>query len=175
MSIEYDKYLKTHKACVMQAYKFLEAYGILPMDCTMRWQLEKHDDSKYSEEEYDAYDMHFYGDAYHDDPTGEDFMYAFLHHLHNNPHHWQYWVLIQDANEDHEEQILKMPRNYVREMVCDWWSFSWAKYNESNDKKDLYEIFDWWDKSKDQIKLHPDTRRYVEQILRGIDTQLSMF
>ena len=175
MSIEYDEYLKNHKACVMQAYTFLEEHGVLPVDFTMRYQLEKHDDSKYSEEEYDAYDTHFYGDAYHNDPANEDFMYAFLHHLHNNPHHWQHWVLIEDANEDHKEQILEMPRNYAREMVCDWWSFSWAKYNESNDKKDLYEIFDWWDRSKDQIKLHPHTRRYVEQILRGIDTQLSMF
>ena len=175
MSIEYDEYLKNHKACVMQAYEFLEERGVFPVSSTVRRQLEKHDDSKYSEEEYDPYDVHFYGDAYHDDLADEDFMYAFLHHLHNNPHHWQYWVLIEDSDEDHEEQILCMPGCCVIEMVCDWWSFSWAKYNESNDKKDLYDIFDWWENQKDRIKLHPDTRIYVEQLLNDIDAQLSMF
>ena len=46
-------------------------------------------------------------------------------------------------------------------MVCDWWAFSWAK-------GDLTEVFKWWDEHKDYIKLHPNSRRMVENILDQI-------
>lgn len=48
--------------------------------------------------------------------------------------------------------------NYIIEMICDWWAFSWEKGN-------LSEIFSWYDEHKDYIKLHPNTRETVEDIL----------
>lgn len=96
--------------------------------------------------------------------TGEEFNKAWLHHIYSNPHHWQHWVLI---NDEAEEGIvtLRMPYQYVIEMICDWWAFSWNKGN-------LYEIFDWYDKHKDHMKLHNDTRELVEEILSKMKEKL---
>ncbi len=54
---------------------------------------------------------------------------------------------------------------YMAEMVCDWWAFSWAK-------EDLLEIFKWYDEHKDYMKLHPNTRKNVEEILDRIKEKL---
>ena len=60
-----------------------------------------------------------------------------------------------------------MPREYVIEMICDWWSFSW------NSGK-LDEIFDWYDEHKDYIKLGKQTRKTVESILTEIKNKLEV-
>jgi hypothetical protein len=44
-------------------------------------------------------------------------------------------------------------------------AFSWAKGN-------LNDIFTWYDKHKDYIKLHPNSRNTVEFILNQIKTKL---
>lgn len=51
-----------------------------------------------------------------------------------------------------------MPHNYIFEMICDWWAFSWSKGN-------LSEIFSWYDEHSAYIKLAPKTREIVEDIL----------
>lgn len=78
-----------------------------------------HDRSKYSDEEYIPYIEYFYGTKSKKIDT--EFNYAWLHHIHNNPHHWQYWVLKHD---DKPEEALEMPYEYIIEMFCDHWSFS---------------------------------------------------
>lgn len=80
------------------------------------------------------------------------------------PHHWQYWVLINDDPEE-GEIVLEMPYCYILEMICDWWSFSWFKGN-------LLEIFSWYEEHKNYIKLHPNTRKLVEDILSRIQNKL---
>lgn len=57
-----------------------------------------------------------------------------------------------------------MPLEYVIEMIADWWSFSFRSGN-------LREIFGWYDKHK-EIKLHPKTRKLVEDILARIKVEL---
>lgn len=93
-----------------------------------------------------------------------DNYYAWLHHIHENPHHWQYWVLV---NDDPEEGAiaLDIPYKYVIEMICDWWSFSWKTGN-------LYEIFDWYDAHKNHMILSEYTRELVEEILEKIKVKL---
>lgn len=54
---------------------------------------------------------------------------------------------------------------YILEMICDWWAFSWKSEN-------LYEIFDWYDKHKANIKLSDKTRKAVEDILAKIHSKL---
>lgn len=54
-----------------------------------------------------------------------------------------------------------MPDNYIIEMICDWWSFSW-------DKGKLDEIFDWYEEHKGYMKLSYSTREKVEDILERI-------
>ena len=115
----------------------------------------EHDLSKYSAEEYQAYDDYFYGKK--NKETERAFNYAWLSHIHHNPHHWQYWVLKHD---DEPEEALEMPEQYVIEMICDWWSFSFKTGN-------LYEIFDWYEKHKGMV-LHEKTRKLVEDTLNKI-------
>lgn len=165
MSLQYDRYLEQHKANVAKGFEWLEERFPMLVDpnCTRWYVTIAHDESKTSPEEYDAYDNYFYG-RNRSFAVVEAFNKAWLHHIHNNPHHWQHWVLINDDPKN-GETCIEMPRHYVIEMICDWWAFSWQKEN-------LYEIFDWYDEHKDYIKLHYKTRKLVESILDQIKEQL---
>lgn len=114
--------------------------------------------------EYDAYDRYFYSNnrSYH---VVETFRFAWLRHIHHNPHHWQHWVLIND-DPNEGEIILDMPYCFIIEMICDWWAFSWAK-------GDLREIFKWFDDHKDYMKLSDNTRRIVDDILKKIQVKMT--
>lgn len=116
----------------------------------------EHDASKSKPDEYEAYDAYFYG-GNRSYAVVQAFQRAWLLHIHRNPHHWQHWVLIND-DPGEGEVLLEMPYNYIIEMICDWWAFSWAEGN-------LSEIFSWYDEHKDYIKLNPKTRETVEDIL----------
>lgn len=129
----------------------------------VEWQCTNaHDQSKYDKEEYDAYDKYFYGNRSYE--VVQNFNYAWLQHIHKNPHHWQHWILI---NDDSELGImaLEIPLNYIIEMICDWWSFSWRS-------GDLYEIFDWYAKHRDGMQMNDTSRKIVEDILNKMRTKL---
>ena len=68
-------------------------------------------------------------------------------------------------NPDEGMILLDMPDEYILEMICDWWSFSWAK-------GDLYEIFNWYNERKSYIKLSDETREKVEGVLDTIKDKL---
>ncbi len=166
MSIEYDNYLAEHRVNVGKGlYWFrnnLPEY-LAGNERALSVLACNHDYTKDGPKEYYAYDQYFYG-GQKTKEVEEEFNKAWLHHIHSNPHHWQHWVLI---NDEAEEGIvtLRMPYYYVIEMICDWWAFSWNKGN-------LYEIFDWYDKHKDYMKLHADTRELVEEILSKMKEKL---
>ena len=164
MSLEYDDYLRQHINNVANAYEWLmrniNGADMFGVGQNYIWS---HDKSKFTSYEYDPYDEYFYCDR----KTMEiksNFNYAWLHHIHNNKHHWQYWVLI---NDDSEEGIiaLDIPYKYVLEMIADWWSFSWKSGN-------LYEIFDWYDSRKAHMILSKNTREAVEEILSEMKEKL---
>lgn len=165
MSFQYDNYLKSHISNVQKAAEWLLFhFPELLKDVDenrLRNNLNNHDQSKYLPEEYDAYDAYFYG-GNKSHKVVSDFNLAWLHHIHQNPHHWQHWVLIHD---DEPEEILEMPKEYVIEMIADWWSFGHKSGN-------LKDIFDWYEQHKD-MKLHPKTRKLVEDILGNIKTELT--
>ena len=166
MSALYNEYLIEHKSNVLKGFDWLSKN--LP-DIFLNDQIKSrcewlcanaHDQSKYDKEEYDAYDKYFYGNRSYE--VVEDFKLAWLHHIHQNPHHWQYWVLL---NDDEEAECLEIPLCYIIEMICDWWSFSW--YND-----DLYEIFRWYGRHRDHIQLNDNTRKLVENILNQMREKL---
>lgn len=161
MSEQYDKYLKEHIKNVETAFIWLIDNNIVSIDAMGdASHIYEHDASKYSVDEYDPYDNYFY--KYNTYNTEKLFDYAWIHHIHNNPHHWQYWVLLEDNPKgDKKYKVLRMPYKYVVEMVCDWWSFSWSSGN-------LYSIFDWYEDHKYKMKLHDATKDDVETILSGI-------
>lgn len=164
MSREYDLYLQDHRDSVKKAFEFIR--DKIPSLISEGQELAltqqicfNHDYSKNNEDEYNPYDAYFYGKnrSYQ---VIQDYEYAWLLHIHRNPHHWQYWILNHD-DPDEAETIMDMPENYILEMICDWWSFSWRSEN-------LYEIFDWYDKNGPYMKLSRKTRKSVEFILENI-------
>ena len=168
MSALYNEYLIEHKSNVLKGFDWLSKN--LP-DIFINDQIKSrcewlcanaHDQSKYDKEEYDAYDKYFYGNRSYE--VVQNFNYAWLQHIHKNPHHWQHWILI---NDDSYLGIvaLEIPLNYIIEMICDWWSFSWRSGN-------LYEIFDWYAKHRDGMQMNDTSRKIVEDILNKIRTKL---
>lgn len=166
MSIEYDNYLEQHKSNVRKGFEWIrdnlpEAIAGIP---NLEWQIcFNHDVSKTKPDEYEYYDAYFYG-GNRSYQVVQDFNYAWLVHIHRNPHHWQYWVLIND-NPILGEIILDMPSKYIIEMICDWWSFGWNTGN-------LYEIFSWYEQRRDYIKLSEKTRIEVEYVLNLMRVKL---
>ena len=159
MSAQYDLYLFEHRKNVYDAFKDLKKYipEVINDGVNYEWQIGlAHDASKTNKDEYMAYDKYFYGDnvSFADK---EAFNNAWLIHIHRNPHHWQYWVLVNDDPEEGKVAV-EMPYNYIIEMICDWMSFSIAK-------DDPMELFSFYDSHKDYITLHKNTRKTVEYIL----------
>lgn len=170
MSYGYDQYLSIHRSNVKKGLDWIRdnlpelLNGEESKNHDYEWQIGlNHDHSKNNPEEYSAYDAYFYGGnkSY---KVVKDYKKAWLTHIHNNPHHWQYWVLINDDPQE-AETLIEMPDNYILEMVCDWWSFSWKT-------GDLNSIFPWYEKRKEYIKLHPDSRKTLESILDKIKLKL---
>ena len=165
MSKQYDEYLIAHKEAVGQAFDWIQNNipDVLDVTVSYEWQIKhNHDTSKNDPEEYDAYDAYFYG-GNRSFAVVQEFNRAWLRHIHNNPHHWQHWILVHD--DPIGDTLVEMPHLYVVEMICDWWSFAFRK-------GDLNEIFTWWGKHKDYIRLHKNTRKQVEHILDRIKTKL---
>lgn len=166
MSYEYDQYLRRHKENVKKGFDWVcnNLPDLIEDIPGLEWQTGfAHDQSKSEPDEYEAYDAYFYGNnkSY---AVVQEYKKAWLLHIHRNPHHWQYWILINDDPEE-GEILMEMPMNYILEMICDWWSFSWGKEN-------LREIFSWYDEHKNYMKLHPKTRESVEDILARIKKKL---
>lgn len=157
MSWEYDNYLQEHIENVQKGFEWLNEHLsiLLPQNHSYA-NITHHDDSKRDREEYNAYDAYFYG-GNRSSQVMSNFDYAWLHHIHHNPHHWQYWVLINDDSEE-GTKALDIPYPYIIEMICDWWSFSWKTGN-------LHGIFDWYEDHKDHMILSTKTRVIVESIL----------
>lgn len=164
MSVQYDNYLTEHKENVAKGFRWLQENIPEVIEDGFEWQIcFNHDASKTDPEEYDAYDAYFYGNnrSY---SVVQNFKKAWLRHIHNNPHHWQHWILINDEPKE-GMVVIDMPYIYVVEMICDWWAFSWTK-------GDLNEIFGWYEDRKDYMKLSDNTRISVEYILGKMKDKL---
>lgn len=166
MKDQYDQYLDSHISNVKKGFDWL--YKNIPELFTeydadyLGDIISKHDDSKYDTDEYYPYCEYFYGNNKNTKETLENFDYAWLHHQHNNPHHWQHWLLRED---DGGMKALEMPYEYVIEMICDWWAFSWKNNN-------LYEIFNWYANNTEKHQFHDNTKKQVEEILDKLKKKL---
>lgn len=166
---DYPQYIKTHTDAVRNAFYYLKDIGAFSgmADAEIKKcerMVGKHDHSKYGDDEWDAYDAYFYGKSRSFEVV-ENFKRAWLHHIHENKHHWQHWVLIGDDKGEGLEAI-EIPDCYIMEMVCDWFSFSLMNHNIEN-------ILNWYAEHRDTIIMHERTRRKVEDILDVIDRHRS--
>lgn len=170
MSLAYDDYLAEHLANVDKGLHWM--LDNLPLTQEEKNAIGEavahtHDISKYETYEYTAYDQYFYG-GNRSYAVKVAFDYAWLHHIHHNPHHWQYWVLLEDDPETGVPfKALQIPLAYIFEMVADWWTFSWKNNN-------LFEIFNWYADHRHKQYIHPESRAILENILKKIWNVLIM-
>lgn len=167
----YFKYVFWHKVRVFQAGRKFA----LPF-----WTLFWHDWHKFLPDEFFPYARTFYNSdgspRPYQMPEDHTFLEAWALHQKRSKHHWQYWLrlgslpmhriphlLVMDRGDflDTEGGKLpagglvpeEMPLIYVREMLADWASFA---------PDDRQKQRDWWEKTKDQKILHPETRKMIE-------------
>jgi hypothetical protein len=114
--------------------------------------IEEHDDSKFSDEEFEPYAQKWFNNS------GKTLEYeeAWKHHWMHNEHHPEFWL-----GED-------IPYIYIIEMLCDWGSFS-MKSGDLSELSDFY-----YNKAKDdEDKMLSDaTKEIIEDILNKIDSVL---
>lgn len=132
------------------------------------WRGLVHDLSKFSPSEFFPYMNHFYlrkskaieGGYLKQLDTIPDpaFDKAWQLHLKRNPHHWQYWVSVSDHGTVQTPKVSPMPDKYWKEMVADWRGAGRAQGYGDN-------TLEWYDKHKDSMILHPETRANVESEL----------
>lgn len=180
---QYESYLARHISNVQKGYQWfkdnlpelLSEYNYIEESAyygELDEIIEQHDRSKYNRTldpdsyyelkcEYDAYASYFYGKEKTKE-VEDAFNYAWLAHIHANPHHWQHWML---QNDEDGLKILDMPYVFIIEMILDHWSFSWASGN-------LYEIFSWYDIHKEGMLLSNKTRKTYEYILLKLKEKL---
>lgn len=125
------------------------------------WRLIIHDYSKFSRAEWTPYVESFYSGRPREE-TKELFQQGWLHHLHNNPHHWLHWVLM---NEDGFCTAFEMPESLVREMVADWMGAGRAITGN-------WDIKEWFGNNYGKMLLHYKTRELVHTIVTDVLTKL---
>jgi len=117
------------------------------------WQGLTHDLSKFLPDEFLGSALHFSGRKLTATERKRSQL-ALLRHYHRNPHHPEYWVL-----RPFEQQVLKMPRRYLLEMLCDWQAFN---------PDDREAPKNWYLKIRESLILHPETRGELERLLSKI-------
>lgn len=143
--LKYLSYVLRHKW-----YVFIECAKV-----GLVWRGLVHDLSKFRWGEWKPYVWSFNGPwPYNERPQWlvDAYDTAWLKHQHRNPHHWQYWILVMD---DEEDKILPMPYVYRREMIADWRGAGRAQ-GHGND------VLAWYAKNRGKIRMHEETRYLVE-------------
>lgn len=114
---EYDSYVKKHinnvkKAFNNRLYAIKNALQLTDEEVEeLRNRILKHDESKYSKEEFEPYRKWFYPET-EDEKNKDEFDKAFKHHYTVNDHHPEYW-------NGHD-----MTKVAIAELICDWESMS---------------------------------------------------
>lgn len=127
-----------------------------------------HDLSKYSPIEFFSSARYFQGDRSPIDAEKENRGYslAWQHHKGHNPHHWEYWI---DNIGTYENKPIKIPYDYVIEMICDWLGAGIVYSKQKVDfDKPYSEPIEYYNKCKKERIFHPKTQELIEFYLDNI-------
>ena len=124
-----------------------------------------HDLSKYSWTEFKTGVRYYQGTRSPNAAEKEERGYseAWLHHKGRNKHHFEYWTDVSTREEKWKIMGVKMPVNYLVEMVMDRIAASKIYQGKNYTDGSAYEYFA---RSKDYIVMHPETKAMLEKILR---------
>lgn len=130
---------------------------------TILSNIEIHDQSKFSPEEFEPYAARFYpwkdiSSSYTSKQIRTNFTNAWIHHYSINKHHPEYWKHhSQSQNFDSNE----IPNEYFVEMLCDWVGVS---------KTIQGSVYEWWNGVGDSVKYCG--KKEKEKILNKKDMEL---
>lgn len=122
----------------------------------LKEMIEIHDQSKYSEEEFEGYRKYFYPTHLEDSESLNKYAFdlAWDHHVKNNPHHPEFWVR---QDEDTGELIPEdMPNTFIAEMLLDWQAMGY-KFGDN--------AYQYRNSDKCKKFLSPVTREKVESVI----------
>ncbi|MCK9198256.1 MAG: DUF5662 family protein [Bacilli bacterium] len=151
---EYTEYIKEHKQNVIKCFDTYINIIQVVLDCDIdkvKHNVEIHDDSKFSNEEFEYYRQFFY--PLDGEKKDKNIMnYGWLNHIHLNKHHWNYWVIVDGEGIT----VLDMPVEYIAEMILDWLAMS-MKFNNS--------VKDFYNNNVDKMTLSPNTKILIDRII----------
>jgi len=152
----YKEYIREHIANVESIWQALQSETpVVIMETDERMRLAEniriHDCTKYSRAEFEGYRQWFFPEEGKHKELNE-FQKAWHHHQSNNPHHWEYWVMVDKC----KMVPIAIPYMYILEMLIDWSAMS-LKFG------DLPTEFYY--KNKENMILHDGTRKYIEKLL----------
>ncbi|MDO4632340.1 MAG: DUF5662 family protein [Eubacteriales bacterium] len=127
-----------------------------------------HDLSKYTPAEFLIGVKYYQGDRSPNNAEREEKGYssAWLHHKGRNRHHFEYWI---DYDIEHPGQTMggmRMPRNYVAEMLADRIAAS-KVYNKGHYTQ--HDPLKYYMAGKSHYMIHPKTQKELEFFLKILD------
>lgn len=130
------------------------------------WQGITHDLSKFSYTEFSESIKFYKGNS---SPIPEakriqGYSLAWQHHKGRNPHHYEYWT----DNYDNGITCIKMPYNYVLELVADYIAAG-KTYNGKNFS--LKQELEWWENCKDGKMINESTKSLITNIFRVLNEE----
>ena len=153
---KYKDYIDEHKNNIEKVWRaikpiLIEKYNINMIAINaIDKNIEHHDDSKFSKHEFEPYGEFYY-------PIGkknkDDYDKAWLHHIQNNKHHWNHWLIV---NSPTEIIPTTMPFIYIIEMLIDWSSMS-LKFGDDVKK--------YYNKNKKDIIIDKKTKETINKFI----------
>ena len=154
-------YIWKHFKTITQ-HKWLVLKGCFQVG--LYWQGLLHDLSKYMPSEFIVGAKYYQGTRSPNNAEREDIGYssAWLHHKGRNKHHFEYWIDYTAQGGEGPLSGMKMPDNYIVEMVMDRIAASKVYMKEKyTDRSPL----EYYERSKSKVILHPHTRKMLEHLL----------
>ena len=124
-------------------------------------QIQSHDLSKYSAEEFGLYRRKFYKADGEEELSDYEFNKAWLHHIHNNLHHPEYYIYT-DYDNHCETMVYEMPNRYIAEMILDWIAMGY-KFNDK--------VYNYWKKERTNkaFIMHDNVVKKVDYIMERLE------
>lgn len=166
--IKYLKYIYFHKLYVFQACMKWK----VPL-----WRAIIHDYSKFFPSEWGPYVRAFHNpdgskrniktdsNTIDMNKISAEFAVAWNSHQKRNPHHWQWWVVL---NDEDGMVALEMPDTYIREMLADWEGAGKAITGNADARG-------WYIRQYDKFIMHPNTRKAIEEYLNIVQVYVQNY
>ncbi|MCI8454907.1 MAG: catalase [Lachnospiraceae bacterium] len=150
-------------------FQTITRHKILVMKGCFRVGLYKqgllHDLSKYSPEEFKTGMQYYQGSRSPNAAEKEikGYSAAWLHHKGRNKHHFEYWIDVSGPDEGWKLVGVRMPVQYLAEMVMDRIAASKIYQGKAYTDASPYIYFC---RNKDNLVMHPETKAMLDRILR---------